>query len=128
MAVKRRAWGMWRAYSFVWVTLALFVISFAGHWTLAWFAYVDQQAAHGLPPQVPNFLIEVGRDTLENWQSEFLQLIWQVAGLAFLFHLRSPQSKDGSARQEEKIDALLSLVGKQKGEELVKALDLKYPR
>lgn len=26
------------------------------------------------------------RDTFENWQSEFLQLLWQVAGLAILLH------------------------------------------
>jgi hypothetical protein len=36
------------------------------------------------------------RDTLENWQSEFLQLIWQVAGLAILLHVGSPQSKRGT--------------------------------
>jgi Domain of unknown function (DUF6766) len=43
------------------------------------------------------------RDTLENWQSEFLQLLWQVTGLAILLHVGSPHadtfllSSDGSA-------------------------------
>jgi hypothetical protein len=27
------------------------------------------------------------RDTFENWQSEFLQLIWQVAGLSYLWYI-----------------------------------------
>nr|WP_206022424.1 DUF6766 family protein [Pseudoflavitalea sp. G-6-1-2] len=44
---------------------------------------------------VNDYLILMMRDTMENWQSEFLQLIWQVAGLAFLLFLGSPQSKEG---------------------------------
>ena len=27
-----------------------------------------------------SYLIHTMRDTLENWQSEFLQLLWQVGG------------------------------------------------
>lgn len=51
-------------------------------------------------------------DTLENWQSEFLQLIWQVAGLALLYHIGSPQSNEGNDRLEEKIDLILQSVAK----------------
>ena len=40
---------------------------------------------------------------MENWQSEFLQLMWQVAGLSFLLYVGSPQSKESSERIEEKI-------------------------
>jgi hypothetical protein len=47
------------------------------------------------------------RDTMENWQSEFLQLIWQVAGLAFLLYIGSPQSKEGDDRKEEKLDYIV---------------------
>lgn len=67
------------------------------------------------------------RDTLENWQSEFLQLIWQVAGLAYLFHLGSPQSKEGDDRKEEKLDLILKAVAKD-GEQEIKKLDKKYGR
>ena len=45
------------------------------------------------------------RDTLENWQPKFLQLIWQIGGLAFLFYVGSPQSKEGDDHMEAKIDA-----------------------
>ena len=40
------------------------------------------------------------RDIMENWQSEFLQLIWQVAaaGLSILWYVGSPQSKEGDER------------------------------
>jgi hypothetical protein len=50
------------------------------------------------------------RDTFENWQSEFLQLVWQVGGLAMLLWVGSPQSKEGDDRVEAKIDAILKVV------------------
>lgn len=92
------------------------------------FAYVQEQQAHHLTPDVQGFLIEIGRDTLENWQSEFLQLIWQVAGLAFLLHVGSPQSKEGDERKEEKIDAILKAVEPKKAKAIIEQLDNKYPR
>jgi hypothetical protein len=70
----------------------------------------------------------MGRDTLENWQSEFLQLIWQVAGLAFLLYIKSPQSKEGDDRKEEKLDAILKVVDPQGSDETIKKLDNKYAR
>src|SRR4030095_15549891 len=66
---------------YLWITLAFFSLSLAGHWMFAWSAFVREQSEHNQPIELRHYLIEVGRDTLENWQSEFLQLIWQVAGL-----------------------------------------------
>ncbi len=117
-----------RAYGFVWVTAAFFVISLTGHWVLGWFAFVDEQTAHQQPIDVSSYLIEIGRDTLENWQSEFLQLIWQVAGLAFLLFLGSPQSKEGDERKEEKLDEILKLLDAERAEHVIAQLDRKYPR
>jgi len=36
-----------------------------------------------------------------------MQLIWQVAGLAFLMYVGSPQSKEGDDRKEEKLDFII---------------------
>ena len=68
------------------------------------------------------------RGTLENWQSEFLQLIWQVAGLSFLWYVGSPQSKEGEERKEEKLDAILRALDPVKAEALFKELEAKYPK
>lgn len=119
-------WSYWKRYSFAWVTLALFFGALGGHWLLAWYAYVDEQAAHAMPIAVGDFLIEVGRDTLENWQSEFLQLIWQVAGLAYFLYVGSPQSKEGDDRLEAKIDGLLRRVDPQNGEAFIRSIDEAY--
>ncbi|WP_287384917.1 DUF6766 family protein, partial [Mesorhizobium sp.] len=86
----------------------------------------DEQQALGQPPEFGGYLIEMSRDTLENWQSEFLQLLWQVGGLAFLLFVGSPQSKESTDRMEAKIDALLRLVDPKKGKEAIRELDLQY--
>jgi hypothetical protein len=115
-------------YSFAWITGILFICSLAGHWIFAWLAFVNEQKAHAQPIVFSEYLVEVLRDTLENWQSEFLQLIWQVAGLAFLFFVGSPQSKEGDDRQEEKLDHILRGLYKEEGEKIIRELDTKYPR
>ncbi len=102
--------AIWYRYSFAWVTLGFFLITLIGHWVFGWFAYAGEQKLHGQLPNVPDFAVQMLRDTLENWQSEFLQLIWQVMGLAFLLHVGSPQSKEGDDRVEAKIDAILRAV------------------
>jgi hypothetical protein len=115
-------------YGYLWVTLAFFLISLIGHWTFAWFAFAEEQSAHNQPVEVSSYIIETSRDTLENWQSEFLQLIWQVAGLALLLYVGSPQSREEDERMEEKMDAILRTVDKTNGENVIKELDRKYLR
>jgi hypothetical protein len=66
------------------------------------------------------------RDTLENWQSEFLQLIWQVGGLALLLYVGSPQSKEGDDRMEAKIDAILAAVDPKNADQLIDEIDREY--
>jgi hypothetical protein len=78
-------------YGYVWVTLSFFLISLIGHWVFAWFAYVDELEPSE-QPSIEEYTVMTMRDTFENWQSEFLQLIWQVAGLTYLLYIGSPQS------------------------------------
>jgi hypothetical protein len=115
-------------YGYIWVTLALFVLSLSGHWILAWFAYVNEQNMHHEAVQFGDYLIEVGRDTLENWQSEFLQLIWQVAGLSILWCVGSPQSKEGDERKEEKLDYILRKLDPQNANRLLAELEQRFPK
>jgi hypothetical protein len=85
--VRKEGKAMWKKYSYAWITLGLFLFSLAGHWIFGWYAYVDEQQAHHQDIRASSYLVEMMRDTLENWQSEFLQLLWQVGGLAvFLFY------------------------------------------
>ena len=83
--------------------------------------------AHGQPIETSSYTVLMLRDTLENWQSEFLQLLWQVGGLAFFLFLGSPQSREGDERKEAKLDAILRRLGPD-GERTIAELDRKYPR
>ncbi len=120
-------YGIFGKYAYAWITLAFFLVSFALHWYFGWQSYVDEARDHGSDPQLAAYLNEMGRDTFENWQSEFLQLLWQVVGLAYFLYLGSPSSKENDDRLEEKIDALLRLRGKQ-GEAIIAKLDDKFLR
>lgn len=115
-----------RGYGFAWVTLGFFFVTLVGHWVFGWFAFVDEQLAHGQPAEVSPYLNEMMRDTLENWQSEFLQLVWQVAGLAMLLYVGSPQSKEGDDRMEAKLDEILRRIEPGEAERLIADLDERY--
>ena len=114
---------MLKKYAYAWITLGFFTVSILLHWIFGWFAFVEEQQSHGQAAELSPYLIEMGRDTFENWQSEFLQLLWQVVGLAYFLYVGSPSSKENDDRMEAKIDAILEFVGKEKGKKLIKAID-----
>jgi hypothetical protein len=97
----------WTRYSYGWITLGLFLFSLIGHWGFAWFSYAEEQRAHERPLEFSGYFNQTMRDTLENWQSEFLQLLWQVGGLALFLYVGSPQSREDDDRHEEKLDAII---------------------
>lgn len=119
--------SIWKRYSYAWITLILFLGAFIGHWVFGWFAYVSEQAKHGAPIEVSDYLVEMMRDTLENWQSEFLQLIWQVGGLAFFLFVGSPQSKEEDDRLEEKLDLILRTLRPVDAEDYIREFDRRFP-
>ncbi len=116
-----------RKRGYLWVTFAFFVMSLAIHWTFSWFAYADEQAEHNQPLELTGYFNQTMRDTMENWQSEFLQLMWQVGGLSFLLYVGSPQSKEGEQRLEKKLDAILQKVEPQKAQQIIAQLQKEYP-
>ncbi len=87
-------WLQRSKYGYLWITLAFFIISLVGHWLFGWFAYVRERQDLRAPVEVSGYVVQMMRDTLENWQSEFLQLMWQAGGLALLLYVGSPHSKE----------------------------------
>lgn len=120
--------SIWKKKGYLWVTLILFLVSIVLHWTFGWEVFKSEQMAHHQPIIVGDYIAEMLRDTMENWQSEFLQLIWQVAGLAVLLYVGSPQSKEGDDRKEEKLDYIIRRLDPEKYEQLMKEWDKKYPK
>lgn len=117
-----------KRYAYAWITLAFFLVSIVGHWIFGWYAFVDDQKALHQPVELTPYLMEMGRDTFENWQSEFLQLIWQVVGLAYFLYVGSPASKENDDRAEAKLDALIRLQAGDKAEAILAEIDKHYLR
>jgi hypothetical protein len=113
---------------YLWVTLSFFLFSLGLHWGFGWAAYKNEQKAHNQPIELNEYVVEMVRDTAENWQSEFLQLIWQVGGLAVLLYVGSPQSKEGEDRREEKLDFIIKHLDPSNYDKLMKEWEKKYPR
>ena len=125
--MKLSAKKIMKGYAYAWLTLGFFLVSLALHWWFGWYAFADEAAEHGQSPELSAYLNEMLRDTFENWQSEFLQLLWQVVGLAYFLYLGSPSSHENDDRLEAKVDALLHFHGK-KGKEILVHLDKHFVR
>lgn len=128
MARKKTQYGFFKKKGYVWVTLILFLLSLVLHWIFGWEAFKNEQHAHAQPIIFSDYLVEMMRDTMENWQSEFLQLIWQVAGLSFLLYIGSPQSKEGDDRKEEKLDFIIQKLDPENAARLLREWETKYPK
>src|SRR4051794_7941474 len=96
-----------KAYSFGIVTAGLFLLSWTGQFFTQLVVVRNESAEHGQPFEWSDFLAQFFASTFENWQSEFLQLVWQAAGLSLLLFWGSSQSKESDERIEVKIDRLL---------------------
>ena len=115
-------------YSYAWLTLAFFLVSLLLHWYFGWQAFQGEARENGQAPEFAQFLNEIGRETFENWQSEFLQLLWQVVGLAYFLYLGSPSSKENDDRLEAKVDELLRMHGGAEAEALIERIDRDFLR
>lgn len=102
-----------KKYGYLWVTFILFSGSIIGHW---YYGFSTGQSWQ-----------ENMRDTFENWQSEFLQLMWQVGGLTILWSVGSPQSKEEEERNHKMLEWIIRKLDKEKADEFIKEIKDKYP-
>ncbi len=100
-----------KAYGFGLVTGALFILSWVGQFVTQLITVRNENEAHGQPFEWDDFLAQFFSSTFENWQSEFLQLVWQAAGLTLLLFWGSSQSRESDERIEVKLDRLLEERG-----------------
>ena len=103
--------SIWREFGLGIALMALFFGSWIGHGIAEWQTYTDQQRAHRQPVEGGDFLAEFTQSTLENWQSEFLQLFSFVVLAALYIHKGSGESKDSG----EKVEASLRRIEQHLG-------------
>ena len=114
--------------SYLYVTIAFFAVSWLIHGITAYNQYAQEQNEHGQTVEMSQFWNEFIRQTTENWQSEFLQLSWQIGGLMILFAVTSAQDRLGDQRKEKILEKLLEIeMDKEEYNRFMKSLSEKYP-
>jgi Domain of unknown function (DUF6766) len=103
--------SVWREFGLSLLLMILFFSSWIAQGITQWQTFTDVQLAHGQTPKIGDFIGEFMQATLENWQSEFLQLFSFVVLAALYIHKGSSESKDG----EEKIEASLRRIEEHLG-------------
>jgi hypothetical protein len=95
------------------VFVSLFLVSWAAQLFVEWQVFADEQREHDAKAVFwsADFWETFGQSTLENWQSEFLQLAAFTIGTAYLVYKGSSESPDSEERIEAKLDALLERQG-----------------
>ena len=89
----------------------LFLLSWAAQGVAEWQTFTDDQRQHGEPVEAGDFASEFAQSTLENWQSEFLQLFSFVVLSALLIHRGSAESKDSDDRMEQALNRIEQKLG-----------------
>ncbi len=113
---------------YLYVTIIFFAVSWLIHGVTAFNQFVDEQNQHNQPISMNIFWNEFIRQSTENWQSEFLQLSWQIGGLMILFAVASPQDRIGDQRKEKILEKILEIgMDKKEYDQFMKSLEEKYP-
>ncbi|HKR74897.1 MAG TPA: DUF6766 family protein [Candidatus Nitrosocosmicus sp.] len=113
---------------YLYVTITFFAITWLIHGITAYNQFVQEQQDHDQPVSMNLFWNEFIRQTTENWQSEFLQLSWQIGGLMILFAVASPQDKVGDQRKEKILEKILETgMDKNEYDRFMQNLKEKYP-
>jgi hypothetical protein len=81
----------YRAAIILWT---LFLLAWGGHFYTEYLDFIQDEEQHRQPFQSVEFFITFTRATLENWQSEFLQIITAAWVFKHFFWKGTPESQD----------------------------------
>jgi hypothetical protein len=103
--------SIWREFGLGLGLMILFFTTWIAHAIAEWQTYTDEQREHGESIKAGDFFTSFSQSTLENWQSEFLQLFSFVVLAALFIHKGSSESKDSG----EKVEASLRRIEEKLG-------------
>jgi hypothetical protein len=93
------------------VLMGLFFISWFAQGVAQWQTYTDEQREHNQAVSMGDFVSQFTSSTMENWQSEFLQLFSFVTLAALYIHKGSAESKDSDEKMEASLRRLEEKLG-----------------
>jgi hypothetical protein len=110
---KRTRMRLWKNFGLSLGFCSLFLLTWIGQGVAEWQTFTDQQRDHREPVEIGDFTSEFLQSTLENWQSEFLQLFSFTVMAAVLIHKGSAESRDS----DDSIQAALKRIEDKLGTE-----------
>lgn len=109
--VRGTRYAVWRDFGLSIALAILFLSSWGAQAITQWQEFTDEQATHQQEASPGDFAAAFATSTLENWQSEFLQLFSFVVLSAMLIHRGSAESKDSDDRIEESLARIEKTLG-----------------
>ena len=106
---RERAQKLWKNFGLSVAFSGFFLLTWIAQAFAEWGVYAEEARTHGEAVVVSDYLVQFGQSTLENWQSEFLQLFSFVVFSAVLIHKGSAESKDS----DEEMQAALKRIEKR---------------
>jgi hypothetical protein len=103
--------SVWREFGLGLALTCLFFATWIAQAIAEWQTFTDEQLEHGQAVTAGDFFAQFAQSTLENWQSEFLQLFAFVVLAALYIHKGSAESKDS----DEKVEASLRRIEEHLG-------------
>lgn len=103
---RSRIQKIWKNFGLSIAFCVLFLTTWVAQALTEWQVYRSEQLAHGQQADAQGFTFEFLQSTLENWQSEFLQLFSFVVLSALLIHRGSGESKDSDDRMEASLQRI----------------------
>jgi hypothetical protein len=101
MSEHLRRWGA------VYILAALFLASWAGQFWAQLVEFTADQAEHGQAFEWAQFWPQFAEATLENWQSEWAQLLTQALLISAFSRVLFRKGDEDQRRLEAKVDRLL---------------------
>src|ERR687898_967554 len=92
---------IWANFGLSLILMTLFFVSWATQAFAQWKNFANEQRDLGERVVVSEYLVDFAEATLENWQSEFLQLFSFVVLAAAFIHRGSAESRDSEDRMEQ---------------------------
>jgi hypothetical protein len=108
---KSTTMKLWKNFGLSLGFCALFFVTWLAQGIAQWQSYTDKQRQHNEPVELGDFTAEFSQATLENWQSEFLQLFSFTIMAAVLIHKGSAESKDSGDRMEAALKRIEEKLG-----------------
>jgi hypothetical protein len=108
---KKTSMRVWKNFGLSLGFCLLFLLSWIGQGAAQWQRFTDEQKENGQKPKVGDFVADFSASTLENWQSEFLQLFSFTVMSAILIHKGSAESRDSDDRIESALKRIEDKLG-----------------